>query len=72
VSNTTNLEDIKFVTIDTLNDGRGWIGDVKNMQLDIKKLNNIGWNPRLSSLDAVTLAAKEVLQLCVKRRSTLC
>jgi UDP-glucose 4-epimerase len=63
-----NLKGVEFVTRDTLNDGRGWIGDVKNMELDIGKLNKIGWTPRLSSLEAVTLTSKELLQESGKRQ----
>ena len=45
--------------------GRGWKGDVKNMQLSIQKLLGTGWKPRYSSKQAVKLAARELAQqLC--------
>jgi UDP-glucose 4-epimerase len=45
--------------------GRGWKGDVKNMQLSIQKLLGTGWKPRYSSEQAVKLAAHELArQLC--------
>jgi len=40
--------------------GRGWVGDVKVMQLDIKRLKALGWKPRLSSREAVLHTAKAV------------
>jgi UDP-glucose 4-epimerase len=38
--------------------GRGWKGDVKNMQLSIEKLLDTGWKPKYSSRQAVKLAAR--------------
>jgi UDP-glucose 4-epimerase len=40
--------------------GRGWPGDVKVMQLDVRKIKSQGWKPKLSSDEAVTLAAREL------------
>jgi UDP-glucose 4-epimerase len=40
--------------------GRGWKGDVKNMQLSIKKLLDSGWKPKYTSKQAVELAAHEL------------
>jgi len=42
--------------------GRGWKGDVKNMQLDITKLKSLGWRPNHNSLEAIKLATKVMLQ----------
>lgn len=41
--------------------GRGWLGDVKIMQLSIAKLSKLGWKPRYNSEEAVRLAAKELV-----------
>jgi UDP-glucose 4-epimerase len=41
--------------------GRGWIGDVKNMLLDISKLKSLGWKPSLNSEQAIKKAARELL-----------
>jgi len=41
--------------------GRGWVGDVKLMLLDISKLKSIGWSPKFSSGEAIELAAREIL-----------
>jgi UDP-glucose 4-epimerase len=40
--------------------GRGWMGDVKLMQLSISKLSKIGWASSYSSEDAICAAAKEI------------
>jgi UDP-glucose 4-epimerase len=42
--------------------GRGWIGDVKVMQLSTKKLMGLGWKPILNSEDAVRLSCREFLE----------
>ena len=42
--------------------GRGWIGDVKVMQLSVKKLMGLGWKPTLNSEDAVRLSCREFLE----------
>lgn len=43
-------------------DGRGWDGDVRNMQLDISKLKSRGWRPKYSSEEAITLAVRSYLE----------
>jgi UDP-glucose 4-epimerase len=40
--------------------GRGWLGDVKIMQLSIAKLSRLGWRFKYNSEEAVRLAAKEL------------
>jgi UDP-glucose 4-epimerase len=62
VSKMMGKENINFVTREsTQNNGRGWIGDIKKMQLDITKLANLGWRPTKNSRQAITLAAQEIL-----------
>jgi UDP-glucose 4-epimerase len=57
-----NLRNVELVTQNLAsNDGRGWIGDVKRMHLDISKLKKLGWKPRFSSMNAVTLASRELI-----------
>ncbi len=41
--------------------GRGWVGDVKVMQLHIGRLKALGWTPRVSSRDAVLRTARSVV-----------
>lgn len=42
--------------------GRGWIGDVKVMQLSVEKLMGLGWKPTLDSEDAVRVSCRELLE----------
>ncbi len=39
-------------------DGRGWLGDVKYMLLNIEKIKNLGWKPKHTSREAIELTAK--------------
>ncbi len=41
--------------------GRGWVGDVKKMLLAVDKLESRGWQPRLSSKEAIRRAVQEIL-----------
>ena len=49
--------------------GRGWKGDVKNMQLSIQKLLDTGWKPKYSSKQAVKRAAHELVRELRKDRA---
>jgi UDP-glucose 4-epimerase len=42
-------------------DGRGWPGDVKTMLLDVSRIKNIGWKPKLNSREAVRAAVRSSL-----------
>jgi len=41
--------------------GRGWIGDVKFMRLDISKMKSVGWVPKHDSESSVRLAVRAIL-----------
>jgi|ECHvirMinimDraft_2_1075157.scaffolds.fasta_scaffold05612_1 UDP-glucose 4-epimerase len=41
--------------------GRGWLGDVRTMLLDISKANKRGWRPSMGSAEAVRRAVKDLL-----------
>jgi len=41
--------------------GRGWLGDVKSMQLSIQKLQGLGWTAHYNSQEAVRRAVKELI-----------
>jgi len=41
---------------------RGWVGDVPKMQLSVDKLKSFGWNPGVSSEDAVRVAIRATLE----------
>ena len=57
-----SLKNVKFKLTGGIDGGRGWIGDVKNMLLDISKPKRLGWKQRFSSLDAVRRTIKEILE----------
>ena len=61
VAEEMHLEKPKFRFNNLLNDGRGWKGDVKIMQLSVEKLMKIGWTPTMRSEDAVRLCCREML-----------
>ncbi len=60
VCKTMKLEKVNIVTSGGTNDGRGWVGDVREMNLDISKLHNLGWNSTENSQEAVERAALEI------------
>ena len=56
------LGGVKYVFRPATLDGRGWLGDVKFMLLDVSKLRDkTGWRPRLNSRGAVARALKELI-----------
>lgn len=55
------LRNVRFNFTGGIN-GRGWVGDVKNMLLDISKLKSKGWKPKYNSEQAVRLTAKSILK----------
>lgn len=44
---------VKKIFTGGVDGGRGWVGDVKKMLLDIGKIKSIGWKPVLNSHDAL-------------------
>ncbi|MEJ2770102.1 MULTISPECIES: NAD-dependent epimerase/dehydratase family protein [unclassified Stygiolobus] len=42
-------------------EGRGWVGDVRFMLLDISKIKQLGWKPNYSSAQAVRLAVRDLI-----------
>ena len=63
VCKSMNLDDVEIFTSGGVDGGRGWIGDVKKMHLDMSKLKNFGWAPTHSSLESVKLASKELCRV---------
>lgn len=61
VCKSMKLEGVDIQTSGGVDNGRGWIGDVKKMNLDISKLKNLGFLPKLSSEKAVERATKELI-----------
>jgi UDP-glucose 4-epimerase len=56
-----DLRNVENVLTGGLDGGRGWLGDVKIMQLDTNKLKNSGWSPKYTSAAAVRHTAKAIL-----------
>jgi len=40
---------------------KGWVGDVPKFNYSIEKLKRLGWNPRLTSDQAVDRAVAEIV-----------
>lgn len=41
---------------------RGWVGDVSQFKYDFTKLKNLGWQPKLSSNEAVKISVEKILE----------
>ena len=54
------LNGVEVVITGGVEDGRGWVGDIKNMMLDVGRAREIGWSPRLNSWEAVKRAVEEL------------
>ena len=61
ISHTMGLTDVEIRTTKGTKNGRGWIGDVKQMQLSIEKLKKFGWTPKLNSNKAIQISTKDIL-----------
>ena len=62
VCNSLSLNDVAIKTSGGVDNGRGWIGDVKKMHLDITKMKKLGWSPKYTSAMAVKMAADELVK----------
>jgi len=56
------LSDVEYQFLPATADGRGWLGDVKFMLLDISKLKSTGWKPTMNSEQAVKNTVKLFLK----------
>jgi len=56
------LKDVKFQYTGGVEGGRGWIGDVKTMLLDISKMKKLGWKPEYNSAKSVRMATTKILE----------
>jgi UDP-glucose 4-epimerase len=52
---------VKYKLYPATSDGRGWLGDVRFMRLDVSRLKSLGWSPKMSSEEAVTRSVRELL-----------
>ena len=62
VAEEMGLAKVKHIWSGGIDGGRGWVGDVKQMQLSITKIMSEGWRPSMGSADAVRMAARELLK----------
>ena len=56
-----NLKAVVFQFTEGINGGRGWKGDVKNMLLDVTKLEVLGWKNVYNSADAIRQTIRSLL-----------
>jgi UDP-glucose 4-epimerase len=61
VAEEMNLRNVKFNFTGGVDGGRGWVGDVKNMLLDISKIKSRGWRSTRNSEESVRLTVKQIL-----------
>ncbi len=61
VCKNMKLPNIEIFTTGGIENGRGWKGDIKIAHLDISKLKNMGWQPKLSSLEAADVTSEEII-----------
>ena len=62
VSEEMGLQDVEFRYTGGVEGGRGWIGDVKVMLLDISKLKKLGWRPEHNSSESIRTATTHLLK----------
>lgn len=62
VCKNMKLDKIKINITGGVDDGRGWKGDIKIAHLDITKLKNSGWMPKLSSINASDITSQEIIK----------
>jgi UDP-glucose 4-epimerase len=55
------LKGVDFKFTGGVDGGRGWLGDVKTMQLSVEKLSRLGWRATMNSEEAVRIATQELL-----------
>lgn len=64
---TMKLDNVRISNSGGTEDGRGWIGDVKEMNLDIKKITDLGWKPKKNSIDSIEKTTEEIIQKDFKK-----
>lgn len=61
IAEEMKLDDLEIYSRSRVNGGRGWSGDVKYMQLDISKINALGWKAEQQSEKAVRKTIRKLL-----------
>ena len=62
VTEQMGLKGLRFRYTGGVRGGRGWIGDVKTMFLDVSKMKRLGWKPKYNSAESVKTAADHILR----------
>lgn len=62
VVSAMNLDNVELIFNNKLENGRGWPGDVKIMQLDCNKLDSLGLELKYTSNEAIKQTIKEMLE----------
>jgi UDP-glucose 4-epimerase len=62
VIESMGLSSVEKVFTGGVDGGRGWVGDVKIMNLDISRIKATGWRPRYTSREAVKLSVEARLR----------
>jgi UDP-glucose 4-epimerase len=61
IAQEIGIKDIEVNCSHKLNDGRGWLGDVKDMLLDTSKIKTLGWIAEYNSEGAIRRTVREIL-----------
>lgn len=62
VVESMGLRNVEKVFTGGVENGRGWVGDVKLMNLDISRIKSTGWRPKHTSREAVKLSVEARLR----------
>jgi len=62
VAESMGLRNVEKVFTGGVENGRGWVGDVKLMNLDISRIKATGWKPKHTSREAVKLSVEARLR----------
>jgi len=62
ITEEMGLKNVEFRYTGGVEGGRGWIGDVKTMFLDVSKMKKLGWKPKHNSAESVRIATNQILK----------
>jgi UDP-glucose 4-epimerase len=63
-----HLPDVEYAWTGGAGGGRGWVGDVRAMQLSLERLKTTGWRPTMTSAGAIRRTARDLWARVPKRR----
>ncbi len=62
ITRELGLLDVEYAWTGGSGAGRGWVGDVRTMSLAIERLKGTGWQPTMTSAQAIARAAREAYE----------